>query len=86
MRKSKPPSESAFCVDSVAPVGVRSDICAFGARPVTYTCSALPTAVNGGGGGPPGVQATAVRARSTAAPVAMMVRPALPVRIPRTPR
>src|SRR5690242_5539604 len=45
LRNSSPPSESACCVESVAPAGPISDICAFGARPVTYTCSALPWAL-----------------------------------------
>ena len=39
-----PPSESALLVATVRPVEVRSDIEADGARPVTYTCSALPCA------------------------------------------
>ena len=45
MRNSKPPSESAFCVESVVPPGEMSDACAPDARPVTYTWSTLPTAV-----------------------------------------
>src|SRR5207302_8933185 len=35
----------AFCVDPVAPLEFRSDPSAFAAKPVTYTCPALPWAV-----------------------------------------
>src|SRR5580698_1115496 len=42
---SNPPRLSAAWVKSVFPRGEMSDAWAEGARPVTYTCSALPTAL-----------------------------------------
>ena len=47
-RNSKPPSELAFCVLTTAPALFTSAICVDGARPVTYTWRALPTAVKFG--------------------------------------
>src|SRR2546426_5676583 len=45
LRNSSPPSESARFVAIVRPALPRSDICALGSRPVTYTCSTLPCAL-----------------------------------------
>src|SRR6185503_606116 len=48
LRNNKPPSESAFCVATVWPAELISDACADGARPVSYTCCALPKACTAG--------------------------------------
>src|SRR5437867_10988525 len=65
LRNNRPPRSLAFLVATTWPAGSSSDACAPGGRPVAYTCSTLPCALNDGSAALPPLAKTSASAVPT---------------------